>query len=284
MARSRISFASASCPGHRGGDVAARVAGTAPSSRRLRGGTDRPRSAGSMWMSRSGSLAVDRLARQIGDIAVVQSSYATLHQLRGPYPRLVMTRTYEIRTYGCQMNVHDSERLAGLLEDAGYERAGRRRRRPRRVQHLRRARERRQPAVRQPRPPLPGQGGQPGHADRRRRVPGAEGPRPHRREGAVGRRRVRHAQPGRAAGAARARPAQQARPQVEIVEALQNFPSDLPTPARVAVQRLGVGLGRLRQHLHVLHRPVACAARRPTAGPATCSPRSARWSTPASSR
>ncbi|MGI8679724.1 MAG: tRNA (N6-isopentenyl adenosine(37)-C2)-methylthiotransferase MiaB [Jatrophihabitans sp.] len=31
-------------------------------------------------------------------------------------------RTYEIRTYGCQMNVHDSERLAGLLEDAGYER------------------------------------------------------------------------------------------------------------------------------------------------------------------
>jgi tRNA-2-methylthio-N6-dimethylallyladenosine synthase len=31
-------------------------------------------------------------------------------------------RTYEIRTYGCQMNVHDSERLAGLLEQAGYAR------------------------------------------------------------------------------------------------------------------------------------------------------------------
>jgi tRNA-2-methylthio-N6-dimethylallyladenosine synthase len=31
-----------------------------------------------------------------------------------------MTRTYEVRTYGCQMNVHDSERLSGLLEDAGY--------------------------------------------------------------------------------------------------------------------------------------------------------------------
>ncbi|MEO9323411.1 tRNA (N6-isopentenyl adenosine(37)-C2)-methylthiotransferase MiaB [Nocardioides sp. C4-1] len=30
------------------------------------------------------------------------------------------TRTYEVRTYGCQMNVHDSERLSGLLEDAGY--------------------------------------------------------------------------------------------------------------------------------------------------------------------
>ena len=33
------------------------------------------------------------------------------------------TRTYEIRTYGCQMNMHDSERLAGLLEEAGYRRA-----------------------------------------------------------------------------------------------------------------------------------------------------------------
>ena len=32
-------------------------------------------------------------------------------------------RTYQVRTYGCQMNVHDSERLAGLLESAGYRRA-----------------------------------------------------------------------------------------------------------------------------------------------------------------
>jgi len=29
-------------------------------------------------------------------------------------------RTYQVRTYGCQMNVHDSERLSGLLEGAGY--------------------------------------------------------------------------------------------------------------------------------------------------------------------
>jgi tRNA-2-methylthio-N6-dimethylallyladenosine synthase len=36
-----------------------------------------------------------------------------------------LARTYEIRTYGCQMNVHDSERLAGLLEEAGYRRAER---------------------------------------------------------------------------------------------------------------------------------------------------------------
>ncbi len=31
-----------------------------------------------------------------------------------------LQRSYEVRTYGCQMNVHDSERLAGILEDAGY--------------------------------------------------------------------------------------------------------------------------------------------------------------------
>ncbi len=29
-------------------------------------------------------------------------------------------RTYEVRTFGCQMNVHDSERLSGLLEENGY--------------------------------------------------------------------------------------------------------------------------------------------------------------------
>ena len=31
----------------------------------------------------------------------------------------VASRTYEVRTFGCQMNVHDSERLAGMLETAG---------------------------------------------------------------------------------------------------------------------------------------------------------------------
>ncbi len=34
-------------------------------------------------------------------------------------PRLSMK--YFIETYGCQMNVHDSERIAGLLEQAGYD-------------------------------------------------------------------------------------------------------------------------------------------------------------------
>jgi len=29
-------------------------------------------------------------------------------------------RTYRVITYGCQMNVHDSERIAGVLDEAGY--------------------------------------------------------------------------------------------------------------------------------------------------------------------
>ncbi len=33
---------------------------------------------------------------------------------------LLAARTYEVRTYGCQMNAHDSERIAGLLEASGY--------------------------------------------------------------------------------------------------------------------------------------------------------------------
>ncbi|MDQ1656121.1 MAG: glutamate transport system ATP-binding protein, partial [Cryptosporangiaceae bacterium] len=33
-------------------------------------------------------------------------------------PATDAARTYEVRTYGCQMNVHDSERLSGLLEGA----------------------------------------------------------------------------------------------------------------------------------------------------------------------
>ena len=34
---------------------------------------------------------------------------------------MTVARKYLIETFGCQMNVHDSERMAGLLEQAGYE-------------------------------------------------------------------------------------------------------------------------------------------------------------------
>ena len=38
----------------------------------------------------------------------------------GDSPAPALGRTYQVRTYGCQMNVHDSERIAGLLDAAGY--------------------------------------------------------------------------------------------------------------------------------------------------------------------
>ncbi len=44
---------------------------------------------------------------------------AVLSEPTNPRPR-----TYQVVTYGCQMNVHDSERIAGVLEDAGYRRPG----------------------------------------------------------------------------------------------------------------------------------------------------------------
>jgi tRNA-2-methylthio-N6-dimethylallyladenosine synthase len=40
-----------------------------------------------------------------------------------PAAALARPRTYEVRTFGCQMNVHDSERLSGSLEAAGYVRS-----------------------------------------------------------------------------------------------------------------------------------------------------------------
>ena len=38
----------------------------------------------------------------------------------GLYDAVVNGKTYLVRTFGCQMYVHDSERLSGLLEQAGY--------------------------------------------------------------------------------------------------------------------------------------------------------------------
>ena len=52
-----------------------------------------------------------------------------MHGPASAYPWTLMSeldsavRTYQVRTYGCQMNVHDSERISGLLESHGYARA-----------------------------------------------------------------------------------------------------------------------------------------------------------------
>ena len=181
-------------------------------------------------------------------------------------------RTYRVRTYGCQMNVHDSERLAGLLEERRL-RAGRRRRRRRRrrPQHLRRPGERRQPALRQPRPPAPGEG---------RAAPACRSP-----SAAAWRRRTAArssaARPwvdvvfgthnvGLAAGAARARPAQR-RGAGRDRRGARGLPVVAAGQARLRLLRLGVDQRRLQQHLHVLHRPVA--ARQGEGPPARRDPR-----------
>ena len=154
------------------------------------------------------------------------------------------------------MNVHDSERLTGLLEEAGYVAApADEQRRRRRVQHLRGAGERRQQALRQPRPPRAGQGRAARDADRGRRLPRAEGPR--RRSPAkapwVDVVFGTHNIGSLPALLERARVQEEA--QVEILESLEVFPSTLPTrreSAYAAWVSIRVGL---QQHLHVLHRP-----------------------------
>ena len=56
----------------------------------------------------------------------MSASIAETQQISAPAPQPGIdeqtgrSRTYEVRTFGCQMNVHDSERISGLLESAGY--------------------------------------------------------------------------------------------------------------------------------------------------------------------
>ena len=41
--------------------------------------------------------------------------------MRGPWrPGLAVSKTFYMETFGCQMNVHDSEKVRGLLEARGY--------------------------------------------------------------------------------------------------------------------------------------------------------------------
>src|SRR6218665_466002 len=42
-----------------------------------------------------------------------------LSEALADYAMTSVVRTYEVRTFGCQMNTHDSERLAGSLAAAG---------------------------------------------------------------------------------------------------------------------------------------------------------------------
>ena len=116
-----------------------------------------------------------------------------------------LSMKYFIETYGCQMNVHDSERMAGLLEQAGYEATQRAaRRRCRRDQHLQRARARRREALHASRRDSPGEQRDRPHARcRRHRLRGAAGRRRDVEALEPDRRHRRHAEPEAVAGARR---------------------------------------------------------------------------------
>ena len=141
-----------------------------------------------------------------------------------------MTRTYEVRTYGCQMNVHDSERLTGLLEDAGYVAAPDGEQADVVVFNTCAVRENADNKLYGNLGHLaPVKAAQPGHADRRRRLPGAEGPRRRspRKAPWVDVVFGTHNIGSLPVLLERARVQEEA--QVEILESLEVFPSTLPT-------------------------------------------------------
>ena len=200
-----------------------------------------------------------------------------------------VTRRYFLRTYGCQMNEHDSERIAGLLEADGLERAARRaRRRRRRAQHVLHPRERRQQALRQARSPegLEGRARRP--PDRRVRLPRPEGPRPRATACGPRRRRARHAQRAPRRRTDRRRPHRRADHR-DPRRGGRRRSRDVPVRAaggpRHVVQRVGHDPDRMRQQLRLLHRARGPwrgdepsvrrrASTRSSGSPPTASPRS----------
>ena len=180
-------------------------------------------------------------------------------------------RTYEVRTYGCQMNVHDSERLSGLLEEAGYVAAPTGEDADVVVFNTCAVRENADNKLY----------GNLGHlAPKKAQRPGmqiAVGGCLAQKDRATITEKApwvdvvfgTHNIGSLPALLERARANDEA--QVEILESLEVFPSTLPDQARVGVRRLGVGERRLQQHLHVLHRPGA--ARQGEGPPAGRDPR-----------
>ncbi len=171
-----------------------------------------------------------------------------------PEPTAKSVRTYEVRTYGCQMNVHDSERLSGLLEDAGYSKAETGTDPDLVVFNTCAVRENADNKLYGNLSQLaPNKEANPRHADRGRRVPGAEGSRHRRQEGAVRRCRLRHSQHRLAARAARSCASQSAR-RGRNPRRTRGVSVDTASQTRICLCRLGFHLGGLQQHVYVLHR------------------------------
>jgi tRNA-2-methylthio-N6-dimethylallyladenosine synthase len=67
--------------------------------------------------------SVESVLRTVPAGAPSTTLVRAMSTMTAPPDTAAAARTYQVRTYGCQMNVHDSERLSGLLEAAGYVRA-----------------------------------------------------------------------------------------------------------------------------------------------------------------
>ena len=116
-------------------------------------------------------------------------------------------------------------------------------------------------------PPGVGEGQAPRHADRGRRLPGAEGPQ---RDPAPGARGSTSSSARTTSGRCRrcwSAPGTTTRRSWRSSTRSRSSRRRCPAQARFAVLRLGVDLGGLQQHLHVLHRAVAARqGGRPPAG------------------
>ena len=178
-------------------------------------------------------------------------SSASTSPSHSPIAARMTPKTFKIKSFGCQMNVYDGERMAELLARKAWPRPRRRRCRPRRPQHL----------------PYPREGGGEGlfgcrppeargrlEADDRALRAASLRPRGRKRSGAspmidivVG-PQAYHRLPAMVAEAARG-----GRPVDTDMPAISKFGA-LPRGGRASPSRLSHGAGGLRQILHLLRR------------------------------
>ena len=181
--------------------------------------------------------------------------------------------SYHVTTFGCQMNVHDSERMQGMLESLGYERGREpRRRRPDPLQHLLDPRVGGQPLHR---PPGRGEAAQvrrPRARGRGRRLLGAIGQGGGLRALPLRRRRLRAGADPPARRVPQLRLAD--RPGLLRVRGLLRPPAG---PPRARVPGLAADLAGLQLQMRLLHRPLDPGARGEPRSRPSCSSRPRRW-------
>ena len=157
----------------------------------------------------------------------------------------------------------------------------------RRAQHLLHPGERRPTALRHARAPQGAGRRAARSADRRRGLPGPEGPRAHPGEGGLGRRRLRDAQPDQRARAVaplhRGGPGD-GDPRRPGARVGHQPLARARRGARAALCRLGEHPDRLRQLVRLLHRAGRARARGEPRRSTTSSPRSSCWPSAASPR